>query len=99
MTSDQITRGTFAGYALVCVVAGLMIGYGCAWLFSSPVAHIGTGTDMFGAETPVVVIEPMSQELGLVLLGIMLVTGIALAASVRYIVPWLVAEWTDQGEE
>jgi hypothetical protein len=101
----DIDRRTFARYALVCIVGGLMIGYGCAWIFSTPViiyrqtmdyqqtVELG---DIFGS-TYAVEVHYIDPGTGLVIMLVMLAAGTVIGVMARYLPP-VVMEWWETRE-
>jgi hypothetical protein len=92
----ELTRGEFARYALICIAAGLMIGYGWALISSTLLFHVDylPQTADRGASSPTMVpIASITQShltmtQGLEVLALLIIFGAVLGISARKIHEW-----------
>ena len=89
----EIGLRTFARAAVLCIVGGLMIGYGTAWILTAPIiwSTVGPGTPgqfgLTGRPTSIVHVAHLDQTTGLLVMLIMVATGTAIGLIFRYLPP------------
>lgn len=87
---DITTPSVFGFLALICIGFGLVLGYGCAWLFyevSHPVIWQGKRA----------LATQISPVHGAMMILIMAATGLMIALTMAYVPRWVI-EYHDQGK-
>lgn len=97
----DIDLQTLARYAVICIAGGLMIGYGMAWVLSTPVitTHYELGAGVLDPVQIVAVeVHTFTPVLGFEILMIMVATGALIGVVLRY-VPAMVMEWMEEEDD
>lgn len=92
--SDQISFSQFARLAVVCGIAGILIGFGWAWIMSTPIYQVTYAAET--ANSSIISMNPwvrvtathLSTGQGFVILLILIVTGSVLGIAARKVQEW-----------